>query len=277
MGAVAKPSGLSDNLRVLASWLTHGWLLLALLGLHFPGQLRAEPGVQGRGEEGAKRAAEGNTSVYRYTDDQGRTHFVGSLNQVPSRFRTANNTVDLSHINTHSDIGDGLHAEALSTLERVALSERLDAVRGDLVGLPLCADLRAKASSPTARVVRLWQDHPHLVVLGALALCLLLLSRRMAEWLPAGQWSRLLAFMLPALVLVAAFATGVRQAASIARDLRADAEPCDPGLDLADGASSDGVTQRQDLVSRLRTAAHRRDQATADVVEATIRQHYRTR
>ncbi len=251
-------------------------VLLAFAGLQQAALLGAEPGAAKRERQNVGTQAT-PARVYRYTDNDGRTHYVGSPNQIPSRFRSDDNAVELAHIRTHRDIGDGLRAEALSTLERATLSEQLDAVRRDLLEIPLCTELREQASNRSAIATRLWQEHPHLLVLGSLALCLILLSRRMAHWLPAGQWSRLLTFMLPALLLIAACASGVRQATSIARSLRSDAAPCDPGLPLADGTSSEGVTQRQSLISRLRTAAHHRDQATADVVEATIREHYRAR
>lgn len=136
---------------------------------------------------------------YSYKGDSGRTVYVNRFSMVPPEKRSQARAVDLSEVELHEELAEGL----------------ADAVEDELRSLKEsdpCNEARIEERAGAWRHV--WRRHGPWVLASAAAIILVLMTPWMVARTPPGVWSRLLMVALPALAMTALLAIAATRATS---------------------------------------------------------------
>ena len=136
---------------------------------------------------------------YSYEASSGRTVYVNRFSMVPPEKRSKARAIDLSEVELHEELAEGLAG---------AVEEELR----DLKESDPCAEARSEADAGAWRHV--WHRHGPWVLASLAAVILVLMTPWMVARTPPGVWSRLLMVALPALAMTAVLAITATRATS---------------------------------------------------------------
>lgn len=136
-------------------------------------------------------AAQETPVFYSYQGDSGRTVYVNRFSMVPPEKRSQVRAIDLSEVELHQDLAEGL-AEAVEDELRY------------LKDSDPCNEARTEAKLDKWR--HAWNRHGSWLLASLAAIVLVLITPWMVARTPPGVWSRLLMVALPALAMTALLA-----------------------------------------------------------------------
>lgn len=185
-------------------------------------------------------------AFYSYVNAEGRTVFVSDPSRVPPG--TDAEPFDVSHVELNEELGRDLN-------------EAVHAEHARLVATDWCKEERRAADESALK--RIWDEQPHWVGIGGLLLLLALTAPALARRVGAPKWTRVLAFIVPLLLLLGVLTQTIGDATETLRRARANAPACDEDA-LSDASPSEAF----DLVQRLRRAYDRREAQIDAVLES---------
>ena len=148
---------------------------------------------------GALGHAQSSAVFFSYKGDSGRTVYVNRFSMVPPEKRDQARAVDLSQVELHEELAEGL----------------ADAVEDELRYLKdsdPCTQARAEESAGAWRHV--WHRHGPWILASLAAILLVMMTPWMVARTPPGVWSRLLMVALPALAMTALVALSATRVTS---------------------------------------------------------------
>jgi hypothetical protein len=165
-------------------------------------------------ERREEAAARGEQPVFSYTDASGRAVYVDDLVRVPPRLRASARRVDLSRVSLNTEVGRELARQVERERERQAAG----AERGGR-----CGGERGAA----AWLRSAWEDHGHLILIGALILALAVATPFLVRYISGERWVRILLVAVPLLASLAILSVAASRTSVALRSLRA--ARCEPG------------------------------------------------
>ncbi len=185
--------------------------------------------------------------IYRYVTPQGQPRYTNLLASVPAPQRAAAE-VDLSQVSVNSDVG--------RDLDRVLAREHERLAQG-----PGCQQLRAAAAKPLWKAV--WDDHGPLVVIGAVFVCLLLVTPTMLRRVGA-NWAKAFSMSISVLAALGLFSYATFRGAQAMSQLKAKAAPCEPGGWGQLAQNDPNVLDRVKLLGRMQAQQQALEQIAAE-------------
>ncbi len=155
---------------------------------------------------------------------------------------------DVSHVDLNYELGS-------------ELDEAVHAEHERLVATDYCAEERAAAERGTLE--QIWNDQPHWVGVGAVVLVLLFTAPFIARRVGGPKWIRLLAFVIPFLLLLGVLTHSVVRATETLQDARSVGPLC-----TEDALSDASPTEQLGIVRRLQQAYSRREAQIDAVIES---------
>jgi hypothetical protein len=128
---------------------------------------------------------------YSYQGDSGRTVYVNRFSMVPPEKRSEVRAIDLSEVELHQELAEGLADAVEDELRYLKESDP-------------CNEARTEAKLETWRLA--WNRHGSWLLASLAAVVLVFMTPWMIARTPPGVWSRLLMVALPALAMTALLA-----------------------------------------------------------------------